>query len=328
MDLSKAFDTINHDLLIAKLEVYGFSNNALLFMLSYLKNRSQRVNINSSFSTWEKITTSIPQGSILGPLLFNIFLNDIFYFENRSSLSNYPDDNVLYAFGSNLDEVKQNLSQDLLKLSKWFYENCMILNPENCHYMCLGKDSASDLLRFCGLDLVASELETVLGIQIDNKLNFENHIKSLCNKVSQKLGALQRISNMLDTQKKNLLFNSIIKPQFSYCPLVWMFCSRGSNSLVNNVNERALRIVHDDHKSSYSEPAKTKNERTIHQQNINFLMKEIFKFGNDVSPPLIDHIIQVPKISYDLRHFQKIANTKKNLVKMGLEAMSYRAPQL
>ena len=131
----KAFDTINHDLLIAKLEAYGFSNNALSFMLSYLKNRSQRVSIKSSFSNWEEIIAGVPQGSILGPLLFSIFLNDIFYFDNRSFLSNYADDNVLYAFGSNLDEVKQNLSQDFLKLSEWFYENCMILNPEKCHYM-------------------------------------------------------------------------------------------------------------------------------------------------------------------------------------------------
>ena len=194
--------------------------------------------------------------------------------------------------------------------------------------MCLGKDSAGDLLRFCGKDLIASELEIVLGIQIDNKLNFENHIKPLCNKASQKLGALQRISNMLDTQKKNLLFNFIIKSQFSYCPLVWMFCSRRSNSLVNNVHERALRIVHDDHNSSYFELLKTKNERTIHQQNINVLMKEIYKFENGLSPPLIDDMFQVRKINYDLRHFQKIANTKKNSVKMGLETISYRAPQL
>ena len=146
----------------------------------------------------------------------------------------------------------------------------MNLNPEKCHYMCLRKDSTSDLLRFCGEDLVASEIETVLGIQTDNKLNFENHIKSLCNKASQKLRALQRISNMLDTQKENLLFNSIIKSQFSCCPLVWMFWSRRSNSLVNNVHERTLRIAHDDHNR------KTKNEHTILQQNINVLMKKKF----------------------------------------------------
>ena len=297
-------------------------------MLSYLKNRSQRVSINNSFSTWEEIIAGVPQGSILGPLLFNIFLSDIFYFENRSFLSNYADYNVLYAFGSNLDEVKQNLSQDLLKLSEWVYENCMILNPEKCHFMCLGKDSASDLLRFCGEDLVASELETVLGIQIDNKLNFENHIKSLYNKASQKLGALQRTSNMLDKQKKSLLFNSIIKSQFSYCPLVWMFCSRRSNSLVSNVHEGALRIAHDDHNSSYSELLKAKNERTIHQQNINDIKKEIYKFENDLSPPLFDDMFQVRKINYDLSHFQKVANTKKNSVRMGQETISYRASEL
>ena len=97
---------------------------------------------------------------------------------------------------------------------------------------------------------------------------------------------------------------------------------------LSNVHERALRIVHDDHISSYSELLKTNNERTIHQQNINVLMKEIYKFENDLSPPLIDDMFQVRKINYDLRHFQKIANTKKTSVKMGLDIISYRAPQL
>ena len=92
-------------------------------MLSYLKNRSHRVNINNNFSTWEEIIAGAPQGSILGPLLFNIIINDIFYFEDKSYLSNYPDGNVLYAFESNMTEVKDKLSQDLPKLSEWFKKN-------------------------------------------------------------------------------------------------------------------------------------------------------------------------------------------------------------
>ena len=90
-----------------------------------------------------------------------------------------------------------------------------------------------------------------------------------------------------------------------------MFCSRRSNSLVRNVHERALRIVDDDHNSSYSELLMTKNERTIHQQNINVFMKEIYKFENDLCLPLIDVMFQVRKTNCNLRHFQKIANTKK-----------------
>ena len=96
----------------------------------------------------------------------------------------------------------------------------MTLNLEKCHNMSLGKDSKGDLLRFCGEVLEARQIQTALGIQIDNKLNFENHIRSLCSKASQKLGALQRFQNLLDAQKKNLQSNSIVKSQFSYCPLV------------------------------------------------------------------------------------------------------------
>ena len=185
-DLSKAFDTINHDLLLAKLKAYGFSHNALAFMLSYLKNRSHRVNINNNFSTWGEIIAGVSQGSILGHLLFNIFINGIFYFKDKSYLSNYADDNVLYAFGLNMTEVKDKLSQDLRKLSEWFTENFMILNPDKCHYMCLGKDAVNDILKLCDVELKSSELETVLGIEIDQKLTFNCHVKTLCSKAAKK----------------------------------------------------------------------------------------------------------------------------------------------
>ena len=128
------------------------------------------MNINNNFSTWGEIIAGVSQGSILGHLLFNIFINGIFYFKDKSYLSNYADDNVLYAFGSNMTEVKDKLSQDLRKLSEWFTENFMILNPDKCHYMCLGKDAVNDILKLCDVELKSSELETVLGIEIDHQL--------------------------------------------------------------------------------------------------------------------------------------------------------------
>ena len=105
MDLSKAFDTLNHGLLLAKLEAYGFSNFALKLMESYLTKRYQRTKIDKEYSPWSEIISGVPQGSILGPLLFNIFLNDIFLFLEKCYLSNYADDNTLYAIGNGMNEV-------------------------------------------------------------------------------------------------------------------------------------------------------------------------------------------------------------------------------
>ena len=105
MDLSKVIDTINHDLLLAKLKGYGFSKQALSFMCSYLKNKRQRVQINNKFSSLKEVIAGVLQGSILGPLLFNLSINDLFIFICFSTLSNYADDNNLFATGTNIQLI-------------------------------------------------------------------------------------------------------------------------------------------------------------------------------------------------------------------------------
>ena len=125
MDLSKAFGTINHCLLLAKLDAYGFFMTSPKLMQSYLCNRFQKTSVNASFSGWKEIETGVPQGSILGPLLFNIFLNDIFYFINNGNLCNYADDNTLYSIRKSLNMVKENLKINVLIMQKWFCENHM-----------------------------------------------------------------------------------------------------------------------------------------------------------------------------------------------------------
>ena len=112
MDLSKAFDTINHDLLLVKLKAYGFSKQALSFLCSYLKNRRQRVQINNKFSSLKEVIAGVPQGSIDGPLLFNLFINDLFLFICFSTLSNYADDNNLFATGTDTQLINQMLLSD------------------------------------------------------------------------------------------------------------------------------------------------------------------------------------------------------------------------
>ena len=106
MDLSKAFDTINHDLLLAKLKAYGFSLNAVKLMYSYLKSRKQQVQINNKFSSENKVIAGVPQGSTDGPSLFNLFIDDLFFFIQYCTLRNYADDNNLFSMAKNKDEIK------------------------------------------------------------------------------------------------------------------------------------------------------------------------------------------------------------------------------
>ena len=140
MDLFKPFDTINHDLLLAKLRVYCFSTSALNLLYSYLKYRKQKVVINNKTSSSEVVIAGVPQGSIDGPLLFNLFINDLILFLYIAILSNYADDNNLYAIGNDKEETKRALVKDFQTVINCFYENYMILNTEKCHYMSMGKD--------------------------------------------------------------------------------------------------------------------------------------------------------------------------------------------
>ena len=211
--------------MIAKLKAFGFYRESLKFMQSYLKNRKQRVHINSKFSFEKDVIAGVLQGSVDRPLLFSLFINDLVFFIEQSILSNYADDNNLFVSREDKELTKTLLCSDFETVENWFFKNYMVLNLGKCHFMCIGKNvTDSKLLNFNDLIFKNCREVEILGFTLDRKLNFRSHIKKLCRKVGQKLSDLIRISSYIDTNKKSSLYKSMIKSQFTCCPLVWMFC--------------------------------------------------------------------------------------------------------
>ena len=139
MDLSKAYDCLPHDLLIAKLETYGLDTTSLSLIKNYLANHKQRTKVGSSYSDWFEFLHGIPQGSILGPLLFNVFINEIFFEIQKFHICNFADDNTLYFCSQDLQTVIENLTYDVKNVLTWFKINSMKANPEKFQFMVLSK---------------------------------------------------------------------------------------------------------------------------------------------------------------------------------------------
>ena len=253
MDLSKAFDTINHELLIAKLEAYGFHKDSLEIMLSYLSDRKQRTKISSEYSSWTDLLKGVPQGSILGPILFNIYFNDFFFFVTNSDVCNLADDTTPFYCGSDVDQVIKNLEEDIDTSIEWFHRNFMKLNDDKCHFLLAGSKDENNVLRFGGNFLEESSYEKLLGVTIDKCLKFDTHIRNVCIQAGRKLSALSRLANLLNSRQRRIFFQSFIKSQFQYGSLVWMFCGRESLKSMENLQERALRLSYNDYASTYEE---------------------------------------------------------------------------
>ena len=213
-DLSKAFDCILHDLLIAKLAAYGFECNSLQMLQSYLSHRKQRTKINDAYSKYCEILFRVSQSSILGPLLFNIYICDMFYDVDDCDTASYADDNTPYASSSNLDALVNKLDESTNNLFQWFRNNHMKANADKCHLLVTGNYEVSANIN--EFDIESSKKEKLLGISIDTTLSFEHHITSLCKKASQKLHALARIAHYMDIEKQRSLMRTFAISLFNY----------------------------------------------------------------------------------------------------------------
>ena len=181
IDLSKAYDCLPHDLLLAKLQAYGFSKESIRLFLSYLRHRTERIKIGSTFGHWGNILRDIPQGAILGPFLFNFFINDLFFFSEKCEICNFADVNSLYSCGINLDNIFSNLIQDMENVYEWFVYRSIKANPDKFQFSTLG-NTGSYTLEIGDITIKSASHVTLLGITIDSKLNFKEHMNNIVKK--------------------------------------------------------------------------------------------------------------------------------------------------
>ena len=272
----------SHELLIAKLNAYGFDIKSLNFILAYFTNRKQKTKIGSSFSDFLNILFGVPQGSILGPLLFIIYICDLFMEYDAIEFAGYPDDTTPYTYGQSFDEIIEKLETDMSNICELFHHNGFKVNPGKFHFLI--SPFVDRTIKIMGSTIKTSKEEVLLGVRIDSDVTFEEHVTSICYNANQIRHALTKVSKQMSLQKDRIFMKSFITSQCNYFPMVWMYHSRSLNNKVNHIHERALRIVYQDFQSSVLALLVKDNSLTIHQKNLQLLAIETFKLKMNISP--------------------------------------------
>ena len=216
----------------------------------------------------------IPQGSILGPLLSNIFLYDLFFENENNYFAIYADDTTQYSVGTTTIEVLENLFGITKKLFTWFANNQIKANDDKCHLL-LSSPNDSAVIQIENSTIKCSKVKKLLGVHTDYKLKFDSHVETICRKAYRKLCALSRITNYMELPKKRILKNAFFKAQFNYCPIIWMFHSPCLNNEINRLHERCLRMIYNDKFWNFEKLLNKDNSVSIHHNNIHALATEM-----------------------------------------------------
>ena len=255
IDLKKAFDTVNHDILIKKLEQYGVRGKSLEWFASYLKGRTQYTYCNNSSSDLATITCGVPQGSVLGPLLFLLYINDLPNISKILKFYLFADDTNIFYQSPDLDSLQTTMNRELKKLSFWLNANRLALNISKTNFVIFAarnKPLTNVTLLLNRKALQQSEYVKYLGVLIDARLTFKNHITSLSLKISRTTGAMNRIRSYVTDSAIKLIYHSLIYPHLLYGVSVWGNADNVHIDTLNVLQKKAIRIISNKHRNIHS----------------------------------------------------------------------------
>ncbi len=248
LDLKKAFDTVDHSILVRKLKSMGMADMSVAWFESYLADRKQQVKIDNVCSRLQKIKYGVPQGSILGPLLFLLFINDLCDVVELCGTSMYADDTAIYYLSDDVDDLQLTLQHDLQSISYWMQENRLNLNIKKTKFMRLGSKYRLNKTRQVGLSLNNEVIDTVetfkyLGMYLDSNLQFHTHIDNLVDKASNKLKLMYKTRWMFDQETALTLYKSLITPYLDYGSIIYEIAPEYQLKRLQVIQNSAARLI-------------------------------------------------------------------------------------
>ena len=268
LDYAKAFDSVPHIRLLKKLEGYGIRDNVLLWIKNFLLDRKQRVVISGEASSWRDVLSGIPQGSVLGPVLFICYVNDMPE-TVQSMIRMFADDTKVFA-QSNTNEQCQNLQSDLNTLQNWADDWQLRFNATKCKTLYLGRNNSKFTYHMRNnqteVDLEETDCEKDLGVHVDPTLKFSKHCEKVVNKANQILGLIRRSFDYIDSESLTYLFKGLVRPHLEYANSVWSPLNKTDATLIENVQRRATKLVPNLKELDYEDRLKKLKYINVHKK--------------------------------------------------------------
>ena len=310
IDLKKAFDTINHSILLKKLNHYGIRGISNDWLNSYMRDRHQFVNYNDVNSEMLKIVCGVPQGSILGPILFILYINDLCKVSETLKFVLFADDTNLFASGTDLKQLCDVINEELIKINAWFRVNKLSLNVSKTNFMIFSNkhlDHNNPInLTIDGTNIVQVFETKFLGVMIDHKLNWKSHIMNIRAKLSRCIGMFYKASQILDVDSLRMLYCLLYLPHISYCNEIWGTAYKSNIDCINKSQKRVIRIICKASKFCHTTPLFSKLKLLKFNDLVNCNIASLmFRVSKKDVPLNIQKYFSLNHGNYGLRHSDK-----------------------